>query len=214
MLEQIFQNYKTKQKNTSTTTTTKKKKNDEILNDDFLNEESALSNKSKCDDVLNKYCTLYDEDNSSTNKYSIKPLNQNYLDQKIRRAENMKTAGPEWFNMKVPELTPELKEDLRAMQLKNYIHPSYSQKADRKKPPKFFQIGRIEANLLDGKKNRMNKKEVRNRLVEEIFDLDKQNNFSTKKFDEIQSQRRKIGLKKSKLNKYKMKSQKKGLVIK
>ena len=29
--------------------------------DEFLNEEFALSMKSKCSEILNKYCTLYDK---------------------------------------------------------------------------------------------------------------------------------------------------------
>ena len=71
---------------------------------------------------------------------------------------------------------------------------------------KFFQIGTIQDNILEGKKNRLKKSEVRNRIAEEILDRDISKSYTLKKFDEIQKQRRKIGLKKSQLNKYKLRT--------
>ena len=61
-------------------------------------------------------------------------------------------------------------------------------------------------NILEGKKNRLKKSEVRNRIAEEILDRDISKSYTLKKFDEIQKQRRKIGLKKSQLNKYKLRT--------
>ena len=179
--------------------------------DEFLNEEFALSMKSKCSEILNKYCTLYDKDKC------VQPLNINYVNKKARKEEMKNTTGPLWYNMKAPELTPELKEDLKAMQIKQYTDPTqFFKKNDKNKLEKFFQIGTIQDNILEGKKNRLRKSEVRNRIAEEILDRDISKNYTLKKFDEIQKQRRKIGLKKSQLNKYKLKTKgkTKGVVAK
>lgn len=207
MLEEIFQQ-------------NKEKKIEQAIGtqEEFLRDDLFLSNKKRTDEVMKKYCTLYDgdDDDANGNQYHIKPLNQGYQDKKTRRAENLLTTGKEWFNMKVPEVTPEVKEDLIAMNLKKYIDPTqFAKKNDRKTIPKFFQIGRINDIITDGKRNRLRKDEVRSRIAEEILDHDLAANYSLKKFNEIQNQRRKLGLKKSKINKYKMKNQKKsGLIVK
>jgi hypothetical protein len=203
MLDNIFQNYKK----------TPNGKSKDITND-FLNGEEVVSVKAKCDDVMKQYCTLYQD---TQNKYSIKPLNQEYLEKKRRRQENANSAGPQWNNMKAPELTPELKEDLIALQLKNYIDPTqFNKKNDRKNLPKFFQVGKIEDNIIEGKRYRLKKSEVKSRIAEEVLDSDLSKKYSMKKFEEYQQQRKKIGLKKSKLNKYKLKnkSKSKGVVMK
>jgi hypothetical protein len=179
--------------------------------DAFVDEDYALSQKSKVNDVLHKYCTLYNKDTA------VQPLNVNHLVKKENKLLHQNTTGPMWFNMKAPEITPEIKDDLRAIQLKRYIDPTqFFKKNDKDKEEKFFQIGTIQDNIVDGKHNRLKKNEVRNRIVEEIFDKDVATKYSIKKFNEIQEQRRKIGLRKSKLNKYKLqtKGKTKGVIAK
>jgi hypothetical protein len=174
---------------------------------DFLNEEENLSMGKRTQDALDKFCTLYDE---GADKYSIHPLTKEFLDKKDRKVQFGKTTGKEWFDMKAPELTPELKEDLQAINLRHVIDPSrFYKKMDRNDIPKFFQVGTILDNITDGKRNRLKKEEVKSRIAEEFLETDIVKNFSLKKFEEIQSQRRKIGLKKVKLNKYKLNTRKK-----
>lgn len=197
---------------------TKPKKNKNEETQDFLNESENLSMKKKCDDVLKKYCTLYTEDEETDqNKFSVKPLNYKFLEQKQRRVQHAKTTGDGWFNMKAPEMTPELREDLKAVQLRHIIDPGrFYKKLDRDNLPKFFQMGTILDNIVDGKKSRLNKSEVKGRLAEEFLEEDKEKKYSLRKFEELQDQRRKIGLKKTRLNKYKLKSKKggKGVIVK
>ena len=171
------------------------------INEDFLNEKEILNTKKKCDEIMSKYCTLYSKNNS------IKPLNENYLEKKRKREENKKTTGPKWFNMRAPELTTELKQELKAVQLGRLSQPfEFHKKNDRKGYAKFFQIGTIQDNILDGKANRLKKSEIKNRISEQLLDFDLEQNYTLKKFNEYQEQRKKIGLKKSKLNKYKLQS--------
>ena len=76
-------------------------------------------------------------------------MNYEYKQKKIRKEENLNTTGKDWYNMKAPEITPELKEDLKALKLRNIIDPSrFYKKSDSKKLPKFFQDGRILENMI------------------------------------------------------------------
>ena len=170
-------------------------------NSDFLNENELLTYKKKSSEIISKYCTLYSKDNA------VKPLNENYLEKKRKREENKKTTGPKWFNMKAPELTTELKQELKAVQLGKLSEPfQFHKKSDRKGYAKFFQIGTIQDDILDGKANRLKKSEIKNRIAEQLLDFDKEQNFNLRKFNEYQEQRKKLGIKKSKLNKFKLKS--------
>ena len=170
-------------------------------NSDFLNENELLTYKKKSSEIMSKYCTLYSKDNA------VKPLNENYLEKKRKREENKRTTGPKWFNMKAPELTTELKQELKAVQLGKLSEPfQFHKKSDRKGYAKFFQIGTIQDNILDGKANRLKKSEIKNRIAEQLLDFDKEQNFTLRKFNEYQEQRKKLGIKKSKLNKFKLKS--------
>ena len=59
----------------------------------------------------------------------------------LLQAESGKSAGKQWFNMAAPELTTELKNDLKALQLRNAIDPKQHYKAnDSKELPKYFQV--------------------------------------------------------------------------
>ena len=167
---------------------------------DFLNETEVLNLKKRSKDIMSKYCTLY-------NSNGVKPLNEHFLEKKRRKEENKNSTGPKWFNMKAPELTTELKQELKAVKLGNLSTPfEFHKKSDRKGYAKFFQIGTIQDNILDGKANRLKKSEIKNRIAEQLLDYDLEQNFTLKKFNEYQEQRKKIGLKKSKLNKYKLQS--------
>lgn len=210
MLDEIF-NEKVVDNSISDDEEVSKDKKQIKKEDNLIHREVESSMKSRCADILNKYCTLYDKDKC------IQPLNINHINKKKRIEEMKNSTGPMWFNMTAPEMTPELKEDLKAMQVKQYTDPTqFFKKNDKKKLAKFFQIGTIQDNILEGKKNRLKKSEVRNRIAEEILDRDISKSYTLKKFDEIQKQRRKIGLKKSQLNKYKLrtKGKTKGVVAK
>ena len=60
---------------------------------------------------------------------------------------------------------------------------------DRKGYAKFFQIGTIQDNILDGKANRLKKNEIKNRIAEQLLDYDLEQNFTLRKFNEYQEQR-------------------------
>ncbi|GAA99541.1 uncharacterized protein L969DRAFT_620281 [Mixia osmundae IAM 14324] len=57
------------------------------------------------------------------------------------------TAGPGWFDMTAPEMTPELKREIQAMQLHNALDPKRFMRGESKraakKLPEIFQFGHI-----------------------------------------------------------------------
>jgi len=232
MLNQIFKELRDTNKtnkNTNTNTNLNTKPDPEL---EYLEQLNNLSENKKSEEILKKYCTLYNDEEMQidtkftfkTNKnipekefnnknnfgeFAIKPMNYDYQQKKIRREENLNTTGKDWFNMKAPEITPELKEDLKALQLRNIIDPSrFYKKSDSKKLPKFFQVGRIMENITEGKKYRLKKHEVKNRIAEEILESDLAKNYSLRKFEELQGKRRKLGNRKAKINQYKLKNKK------
>ena len=205
MLNEIFSKYRNDDNNEDIKDNIESDNDDNKIENqkssDFLNEKDLLTYKKKSADIMSKYCTLYSKDNA------VKPLNENFLEKKRKREENKRTTGPKWFNMKAPELTTELKQELKAVQLGKLSEPfQFHKKNDRKGYAKFFQIGTIQDNILDGKANRLKKSEIKNSIAEQLLDFDLEQNFTLRKFNEYQEQRKKIGLKKSKLNKYKLKT--------
>ena len=205
MLNEIFSKYRNDDNNLDLNSEDESNDNNnnkqENFKSDFLNEKDLLTYKKKSADIMSKYCTLYSKDNA------VKPLNENYLEKKRKREENKRTTGPKWFNMKAPELTTELKQELKAVQLGNLSQPfQFHKKNDRKRYAKFFQIGTIQDNILDGKANRLKKSEIKNTIAQQLLDFDLEQNYTLRKFNEYQEQRKKIGIKKSKLNKFKLKS--------
>lgn len=57
--------------------------------------------------------------------------------------ERQKTAGDGWFGMRAPELTDELKNDLKALKMRASMDPKrFYKKNDRDGFPKYFQVYR------------------------------------------------------------------------
>ena len=56
--------------------------------------------------------------------------------------ERAKTTGDGWFNMKAPEMTEELKNDLKAIQMRSAMDPKrFYKKNDREGFSKYLQVG-------------------------------------------------------------------------
>ena len=93
---------------------------------------------SEADRLLQDKCTLYSLTSDSPG-CTIPPLTT--ANKKHRKKVESSTAGPLWFNMPRPELTPEVKADLEAVQLRRYINPkAVYKKKDVDQLPKYFQV--------------------------------------------------------------------------
>ena len=57
------------------------------------------------------------------------------------QAARLRSAGKGWFDMPAPQVTPELKNDLKLLRMRNALDPSRHYKAnDSKQLPRYFQV--------------------------------------------------------------------------
>lgn len=55
--------------------------------------------------------------------------------------EREKSAGRNWFNMKAPEITEEMRNDLEVLKMRSALDPKhFYKKNDFKNLPKYFQV--------------------------------------------------------------------------
>lgn len=117
-----------------------------------------------------------------------KVIQETSLPPLIKKRQKVKedTAGPNWFNMKAPEMTTELKQEVSALMLRRYLDPKhFYKKNDMQKPPKFFQIGTILDNPLEPRSQRVPKSERSASLAEQMMKEDAAIQFTHRKFDEV-----------------------------
>ncbi|XP_021758841.1 rRNA-processing protein fcf2-like [Chenopodium quinoa] len=101
----------------------------------------------------------------------VPPNNPKQLN-KLRRKQLKDTAGADWFDMPAPVVTPELKQDLQLLKLRNVIDPKrHYKKGDTKLKalPKYFQVGTVVESASDYYSARLTKKERKNRIAEELL---------------------------------------------
>ncbi|CAL8253714.1 unnamed protein product [Merluccius merluccius] len=99
------------------------------------------------------------------------PYNEAKRSLKLKRKEvKEKTTGDGWFNMKAPELTPELKADLKVIKMRGSMDPKrFYKKNDRDGLPKYFQVGTVMDSPVDFYHARVPKKDRKRTMVEELM---------------------------------------------
>ena len=210
MIDKILQKYKTTH-NSHDSNLISQARSSKINNqhDDDLYKEEMDELLLKNEEIMSKYCTLYNDSNTNS-KYKIKSLNNDFKNKQISRNNIKNTAGKNWFNMKATEMTPEIENDLKALKLRHIIDPSrFYKKPDSNGLPRFFQMGTIHTELTMGKKYRLKKHEVKATLAEEFLETDYNANYSKRKFREIQDKKISLGRKRKRMNDFKLKSKSK-----
>ncbi|XP_078416933.1 deoxynucleotidyltransferase terminal-interacting protein 2 [Cetorhinus maximus] len=159
------------------------KKNDELLANTILTPEFE---KQECVPPL---------------KESIRQL------KKKHREERAKTTGDGWYNMKAPDLTDEMKNDLRALKMRAAINPKrFYKKNDREGFPKYFQVGKVLDNPVDFYHSRIPKKQRKRTMVEELLADVEFRRYNKRKYQQIITE--KAALVAGKKNRKKMKFKK------
>ncbi|XP_012646410.2 deoxynucleotidyltransferase terminal-interacting protein 2 [Microcebus murinus] len=123
--------------------------------------------------------------------YSVPPYSEskNQLKKK-RRKERQKTAGDGWFGMKAPEMTDELKNDLKALKMRASLDPKrFYKKNDRDGFPKYFQMGTIVDNPADFYHSRIPKKQRKRTIVEELLADSEFRRYNRRKYSEIMAEK-------------------------
>ena len=97
------------------------------------------------------------------------------------------STGSKWFHMSAPQLTPQLKNDLRLLKMRNALDPSRHYKAnDSKEIPRYFQVGRVVADSADFYSSRIPKRQQGQTLVDELLSNDQFQTYHRKKYLELQ----------------------------
>lgn len=140
--------------------------------------------------LLKEKCTLYKVTSESSN-CCIGPLTA--INKKHRKKTESATAGPNWFNMPAPEMTPEVKADLEAVQLRRYINPKiFYKKKDVDQLPKYFQIGTVLPSPDEPKSLHIEKDRKRKSLVEQMLMEDEAKQFSRRKLVTIEAAKKRL----------------------
>ncbi|XP_030227618.1 deoxynucleotidyltransferase terminal-interacting protein 2 isoform X1 [Gadus morhua] len=107
-----------------------------------------------------------------------------------RKEERDKSTGDGWFNMKAPELTPELKADLKVIKMRGALDPKrFYKKSDRDGLPKFFQVATVMDSHVDFFHSRLPKKDRKRTMAEELMADSEFRRKNKKKYLEIMAEK-------------------------
>ncbi|ROI46650.1 Deoxynucleotidyltransferase terminal-interacting protein 2 [Anabarilius grahami] len=158
------------------------------------NKPKNLSNISKTqknpnnqDELLKKSVIVPDFEK----KDAVPPYKESKNAAKLKRkAEREKTSGDGWFNMKAPEVTEELKNDLKALQMRSAMDPKrFYKKNDREGFPKYFQVGTVVDSPVDFYNSRIPKKQRKRTIVEELLADAEFRSYNKRKYQEIMTEK-------------------------
>uniref|UniRef100_A0AAY4BUJ2 Fcf2 pre-rRNA processing C-terminal domain-containing protein n=1 Tax=Denticeps clupeoides TaxID=299321 RepID=A0AAY4BUJ2_9TELE len=142
-------------------------------------------------------------------KDSVPPYKESKNAAKLkRREERAKTTGDGWYNMKAPEMTEELKNDLKVLQMRSAMDPKrFYKKNDREGFPKYVQVGTVVDSPVDFYHSRIPKKQRKRTIVEELLADAEFRSYNKKKYQEIMTERTALnaGKKHRKKNKFRKK---------
>ncbi|XP_041277250.1 deoxynucleotidyltransferase terminal-interacting protein 2 [Onychostruthus taczanowskii] len=146
-----------------------------------------LKEKKKKDQLLQKSIITPDFER----KESVPPYRESLHQlKKQRRAEREKTTGDGWFGMKAPEMTSELKNDLKVLKMRASLDPKhFYKKNDRDGLPKYFQVGTVVDSPIDFYHSRIPKKQRKRTIVEELLADSEFRRYNKKKYQEIMSEK-------------------------
>ncbi|NWV28299.1 TDIF2 protein, partial [Origma solitaria] len=146
-----------------------------------------LKEKKKKDQLLQKSVITPDFEK----KECVPPYRESLHQlKKQRRAERAKTTGDGWFGMKAPEITSELKNDLKVLKMRASLDPKhFYKKNDRDGLPKYFQVGTVVDSPIDFYHSRIPKKQRKRTIVEELLADSEFRRYNKKKYQEIMSEK-------------------------
>ncbi|MGH0184150.1 UNVERIFIED_CONTAM: hypothetical protein FKN15_020798 [Acipenser sinensis] len=139
-------------------------------------------------------------------KESVPPYKESLQQlRKKRREERAKTTGDGWYNMKAPEMTTELKNDLKALKMRSAMDPKrFYKKNDREGFPKYLQVGTVVDSPVDFYHARIPKKQRKRTIVEELMADSDFRSYNKKKYKQIMTEKAALaaGKKNRKKNKF------------
>ncbi|XP_048067446.1 deoxynucleotidyltransferase terminal-interacting protein 2 isoform X2 [Megalobrama amblycephala] len=160
---------------------------DGIKPKNLTNISKTQKNLNNQDELLKKSVIVPDFEKND----AVPPYKESKNAAKLKRkAEREKTSGDGWFNMKAPELTEELKNDLKALQMRSAMDPKrFYKKNDREGFPKYFQVGTVVDSPVDFYNSRIPKKQRKRTIVEELLADAEFRSFNKRKYQEIMTEK-------------------------
>ncbi|KAF3926016.1 hypothetical protein ABW20_dc0108071 [Dactylellina cionopaga] len=112
--------------------------------------------------------------------------------EKEKKEKKDKTAGPSWYNMPATDLTPQVKRDLQMIKLRNVIDQKKHFKGDdwKGKLPKYFQMGTLIEGPTEYYSARLNNKERKKNIVDEVLSNSANKSRFRKKYEELQAKKK------------------------
>lgn len=107
----------------------------------------------------------------------------------ISLQEKKATAGAQWYNLPKTDLTPELKRDLQLLKMRSVLDPKRFYKKDSKRDavPEFSHIGTIIEGPTEYFSARLNNRERKQTLTEQVLESEKHTQRFKSKYHEIQA---------------------------
>ncbi|XP_020329875.1 deoxynucleotidyltransferase terminal-interacting protein 2 [Oncorhynchus kisutch] len=126
---------------------------------------------------------------------SVPPYRESKQAAKLKRKEERdKTTGAGWFNMRAPEMTEEIKGDLKALKMRGAMDPKrFYKKNDRDGFPKYFQVATVVDSPVDFYHSRVPKKDRKRTMVEELLADAEFRHNNKKKYQQIMTEKAAIG---------------------
>jgi hypothetical protein len=135
--------------------------------------------------TINSYA-VDKEDYSGAKKAVIEAKVGKRAAKKEKQKEREKSKGKGWFDMKAPEMTEELKNDLELMQMRGALDPKrFYKKSDKRNLPKYFALGTVVDSPYDFYSDRINTKDRKRTLVDELLADAKFKKYNKRKYVEI-----------------------------
>ncbi|RCK64712.1 rRNA-processing protein fcf2 [Candida viswanathii] len=106
-----------------------------------------------------------------------------------KKKTTAETTDARWFNMKQPEMTPEIKRDLQIIKQRSALDPKRHYKKEKWEIPKYFQMGTIIEGNTEFYSARLTKKERGKTMVEELLHDDNTKSTSRGSTTRSKSQR-------------------------
>ncbi|KAL6264191.1 hypothetical protein P5V15_004272 [Pogonomyrmex californicus] len=113
-------------------------------------------------------------------------LSKHQLEKHKRREKQNLGMDARWFNMRAPEITPEIKHNLEVIRMRSTLDPKhFYKKNDMEALPKYFHVGKVIDSPIDFYSSRLTKKEHKKTIIDELMADAAFTKYNKRKYKEI-----------------------------
>ncbi|CCG82379.1 rRNA-processing protein fcf2 [Taphrina deformans PYCC 5710] len=111
-------------------------------------------------------------------------------------SEKAKQVGTDWFEIKTPEITEDIKRDLQVLKMRSILDPKRHYRKESTKTnnlPKTFQMGTIISDSTESAAHKIRRKDQKETIVEELLNDMTRRDYFKRKAAEIDVKKRSGG---------------------